>query len=80
MTATPLSDWDSMCSISLTVVVMPRSLLLVMRPAISSAERPANCHTTLTTGMLMFGKISVGIDRMLKAPIKSNKIAKTAKV
>ena len=32
----PLSDCDSMCSMSLTVVVMPRSLLETMRLAISS--------------------------------------------
>jgi hypothetical protein len=59
---------------------MPRSLLLVMRLAISSAERPGNCQTTLTTGISIFGKISVGIERMLNAPIKSRSMAKTAKV
>jgi hypothetical protein len=65
---------------SLTVVVMPRSLLEVMRLANSSAERPVYCQTMLTTGISIFGKISVGISRMLNAPIKSRRIAKTAKV
>jgi hypothetical protein len=69
-----------MCSISLTVVVMPRSLGLVMRLAISSADRPVYCQTTLTTGILMFGKMSVGIVRMLTAPMISRSMAKTAKV
>ena len=80
MTAMPLSDCDSMCSMSFTVVVMLRSLGLVMRLAISSAERPVYCQTTLTTGLSIFGKMSVGILRMLKAPINMRRIAKTAKV
>ena len=36
----PLSDCDSMCSMSLTVVVMPRSLLVTMRLDISCADSP----------------------------------------
>ena len=32
-----------------------------MRPAMASGGRPAYCHTTLITGMRMFGKISVGV-------------------
>ena len=35
ITPIPLSDWDSMCSMSLTVVVIPRSLMVTMRDAIS---------------------------------------------
>src|SRR5580692_8546060 len=65
MTAMPFSDCDSICSMSLTVVVMPRSALNTMRLAICSADRPVYCQTTVTTGMSMFGKISVGIDKML---------------
>ena len=38
MTPMPFSDCDSMCSMSLTVVVMLRSLGATMRLAISSAE------------------------------------------
>src|SRR5208282_4312284 len=65
MIAMPFSDCDSICSMSLTVVVIPRSLLNTMRLAIWSAESPVYCQTTVTTGMSMFGKISVGIERML---------------
>jgi hypothetical protein len=35
---------------------------------------------TVTTGISMFGKISVGIDRILKAPRIKIKNAKTTKV
>jgi hypothetical protein len=47
---------------------------------ISCAERPVYCQTTVTTGMSIFGKISVGIDSMLKTPRIRIKSAKTAKV
>ena len=40
ITPIPLSDWDSMCSMSLTVVVIPRSLMVTMRDAICSADMP----------------------------------------
>ena len=40
MTLTPASDVDSMCSMSLTVVVRPRSLWPAMRWPISRADRP----------------------------------------
>jgi hypothetical protein len=59
---------------------MPRSLLKTMRVDISWAERPLYCHTTVTTGMSMSGKMSVGIDRMLKTPRRRIKKPKTAKV
>ena len=39
-TEMPRSDCDSMCSMSLTVVVSDRSKLETMRSAISSADRP----------------------------------------
>src|SRR5580658_7701767 len=64
ITPMPLSDCDSMCSMSLTVVVIPRSLLITMREAISGADMPVYCQTTLTTGILMSGKISVGVRKM----------------
>src|ERR1700722_14269952 len=35
ITPRPYTDWDSMCSMSLTVVVIPRSELATMRSAIS---------------------------------------------
>ena len=40
MTETPASDCDSMCSMSLTVVVRPRSVCDEMRLPISCADRP----------------------------------------
>ena len=40
MTPTPARDWDSMCSMSLTVVVIARSLRVTMRFSISSGVRP----------------------------------------
>ena len=61
MTPTPATDCDSMCSMSLTVMVMPRSELVTMRSAMSEGANPPKFHTTLTTGMLMSGKISTGV-------------------
>ena len=40
VTLTPFSDWLSMCSMPLTVVVVARSNGPVMRAATSSGERP----------------------------------------
>ena len=40
MTAMPASDVDSMCSMSLTVVVRLRSFCAAMRWPISCADRP----------------------------------------
>src|SRR5665213_772458 len=80
MMVNPANDCDSMCSISLTVVVMARSLGEAMRSAICSGERPLYIQTTVTTGISMFGKISVGIERMLKTPRIRIKSAKTTKV
>ena len=60
----PLTVVDSMCSMLSTVVVRTRSNPVVMRPSISSGFRPVNCQATAITGMLMFGKMSVGVRRM----------------
>jgi hypothetical protein len=49
----------SMCSTSFTDVVSTRSFTNTIRFSISSAGIPVNCQTTLTTGMLISGKISV---------------------
>src|ERR1700723_578548 len=57
----PFSDCDSMCSTSFTSVVTARSELEVMRCSISVGSRPVKFHTRLITGMLMSGKISVGV-------------------
>ena len=64
MTPTPNSDWLSMCSMSLTEVVSTRSLMRMMRCSISSAGMPVYCQTTLTTGMLISGKMSVDMRLM----------------
>jgi len=40
ITDTPFIVRDSICSMSLTVVVMPRSLTVVIRPVISSGAIP----------------------------------------
>jgi hypothetical protein len=68
MTPTPKSDWLSMCSMSLTEVVSTRSLMRMMRCSISSAGMPVYCQTTLTTGMLISGKMSVDMRKMLTPP------------
>src|SRR5882724_8758163 len=61
MTAMPLSDCDSVCSTSLTSVAIPRSTLPVMRCSISCGSRPVKVQTRLMTGILISGKISVGV-------------------
>src|SRR3979490_79054 len=61
MTAIPFSDCDSWCSTSLTVTVNPRSELATIRSAISLGASPVQFHITLTTGMLISGKMSTGV-------------------
>src|SRR4029077_1024401 len=61
MTPKPAYDTPSMCSMLFTVVVSARWNGVMMRPAIWSGGRPVNCHTTLITGMLISGKMSVGV-------------------
>src|SRR6266581_2708511 len=51
----------SMCSMLLTVVVSARSSVYTIRCSISFALKPVYCQMTLTTGMLMDGKMSVGV-------------------
>ena len=80
MTATPSSDWDSMCSMSLTVVVIARSLMETMRRSISWAGSPLYIHMTVTTGMSMLGKISFGIWTNESTPITMSSRAITVKV
>jgi hypothetical protein len=46
----------------------------------SCAENPLNDQTTLTTGILIFGKISVGVRMMASGPIRNSRIASTIKV
>ncbi len=53
ITPAPLYAVDSICSMSLTRVVIMRSWLYTMRCSTSRAFRPLYHQTTLTTGMLM---------------------------
>jgi hypothetical protein len=62
------------------VVVSVRSNGEVMRPTIWSGGRPVYCHTTLMTGILMSGKMSVGVLTADKGPMIRMKIASTTKV
>src|SRR5262249_19799676 len=50
-----------MCSIPFTVVVNARSLTVTIRPSISVGDSPLNCQMTVTTGMLIEGKMSTDI-------------------
>src|SRR3954453_3725476 len=79
-TATPRSEFDSMCSMSLTLVVIERSNGATIRAAISSADSPAYVHTAVTTGMLMSGKMSVGVRRIGSGPTNRIRIARTMNV
>ena len=79
-TAMPFSDCDSMCSMLLTVVVSDRSESTTIRLAICSGERPVYCQTIATTGMLMFGKMSVGVVSATSGPRISRTSARTANV
>ena len=65
---------------SLTVVVSARSNGVVMRPAIWSGGRPVYCHATPMTGMLMFGKISVGVRNAASGPMIKMSSASTMNV
>ncbi len=79
-TATPRSEFDSMCSTSFTVVVIVRSNGVTIRDAISSADNPPYVQTTVTTGMLMLGKMSVGVRRIVSGPTNRIRIARTMNV
>jgi len=68
MTPTPGIDCDSMCSMSLTVVVKARSVVVMTRASMSVTERPVNDQMTLTTGMSTSGKMSVGVRTIVTAP------------
>ena len=68
MTATPLSVWLSMFLMLETAKLVENSLKVVICRSISSVERPLYVQTTLTTGMSMLGKMSVGVRRMAATP------------
>src|ERR1017187_9780934 len=64
----PGNDCDSICSISFTDVVKDRSQRMVTTSAISSGEMPPYDQMTLTTGILISGKISVGMRKVASTP------------
>ena len=68
MIATPVYDCDSICSMSFTVVVMARSVMVTMRFSMSSGVRPLYDQTTLITGMSMLGKMSFGVVMTAETP------------
>jgi hypothetical protein len=61
-------DCDSMCSMSLTVVVIARSVTVRTRFSISSGDSPAKDQMTVTTGMFTSGKMSTGIRSIVTMP------------
>src|SRR5579871_2502534 len=80
MMLSPGSDCDSMCSISFTEVVNERSQRIVTTSAISSGEIPAYDQITLTTGMSISGKMSVGMRTAASTPRMTITMDMTTKV
>src|SRR5437868_9790298 len=80
ITLVPRSDCDSMCSILATVVVIARSTMVVMRSCISVGESPPYVQITLTTGMLMLGKMSVCMVTIDTIPMTAINSATTTNV
>ena len=77
---TPLYEFATMCSMSLTVVVSARWNGETIRPAIWSGGRPVYCQTTPMTGMRISGKMSVGVRSAASGPMISRRSASTTKV
>ena len=69
-----------MCSMSLTVVVSARWNRVDTRPAIWSGGWPVYCHATAITGILMSGKMSVGVRSAASGPAISSSKAMTTNV
>ena len=53
---------------------------VVSRPSISSGSRPVYCQATATTGILMLGKISVGVRRIMTGLMMRMSSARMMKV
>jgi hypothetical protein len=80
MTVMPASERDSMCSMSLTVVVRPRSLWPAMRCPISCALSPLYDQMIVITGMSISGKMSTAILRSVNGVASRISIAITMNV
>ena len=78
--AMPAYELASMCSMSLTVVVSERWYIVAIRPAICSGGMPVYCQATAITGILISGKISVGVLSAASGPRMSSSSASTTKV
>jgi len=65
---------------SLTVVVMARSVTVTKRFSISSGATPGKLQITLTTGMSILGKMSVAMRVIVTMPMSTIRMAITVKV
>jgi len=65
---------------SFTVVVMARSVTVTKRFSISSGATPGKLQITLTTGMSIFGKMSVAMRVIVTIPMSTIRMAATVKV
>ncbi len=80
ITETPANVCDSMFFTLSTADEIVYSLKVVICFAIWSGESPAYCHTTVTTGMSISGKMSVGVFLIDVMPSNKISIAITTKV
>jgi hypothetical protein len=56
---------------------MAYRLYAVTRSSISSVVRPVYCQTTVTTGILISGKMSSGMTVMAETPRNTTRAART---
>src|ERR1043166_1503787 len=80
ITPAPLNELDSICSTSLTVALRERSWLYTMRCSTSWASNPVYCQIMLITGILMAGKMSVGVRNNTSGVSSNNASAATTNV
>ena len=76
----PRSVVDSICCTLSTSVVSTFSYGVVSRPSSSSGASPVYCHAIEMTGILMFGKMSVGVRKMMTGAAIRIRIASTMNV
>jgi hypothetical protein len=76
-TEIPFRVWASISFISLTFELIAYLLQVVTRCSISGVLSPVSCQMTVTTGMLICGKMSAGIDRIAVMPKNTIKSANT---
>src|SRR5271154_6806181 len=76
----PLRVCASISLMPLTLVEIEYWLWVVTRCSISGVERPVSCQITVTTGILISGKMSVGMDTMADTPSTRMSAANTKNV